>query len=347
MCSHPVLRVTLLCCVSGKSICLGVLSTVFALVGCHVECVCYSPYLSQRDFDAFLPLFRAMSIHDRIHYGTMQELAVRTRDHYLGSSKVMMEELLGIRSGGEPPKRSDYEPPYSKSTSCVLLIDEVDVFFGENFYGSLLILAGIVNTPEIVEMLQFVWDNKDKRPRTKDTQLKALPCIVRLPCHEGKSTYFNPATRHNRCNGLNLKSGALLYSELPKYYSLKLGITGTLSDDRLSKFERDLAAVRFPSSSFIPSIFEKTPIVVSGVKVHDAIQDYHAEIRNDVQAQFKKGRATLVVFEDDEKLQLFEEYLASHPVADIPPTPPVLTSAVAIRCATASLRARLASTRSR
>jgi len=37
----------------GKSITLGVVSIIFAIFGYRVNCVCYSKYLSQRDYSSF------------------------------------------------------------------------------------------------------------------------------------------------------------------------------------------------------------------------------------------------------------------------------------------------------
>lgn len=37
----------------GKSIILGALSIILGLLGYKVYCVCYSPYLSERDYKSF------------------------------------------------------------------------------------------------------------------------------------------------------------------------------------------------------------------------------------------------------------------------------------------------------
>ena len=41
----------------GKSITLAVVSIILALFGFEVHCVCFSEYLSRRDYDAFSDLF--------------------------------------------------------------------------------------------------------------------------------------------------------------------------------------------------------------------------------------------------------------------------------------------------
>ena len=46
----------------GKSIILGILSSLFGFLGYNVDVVCYSPYLSNRDEKAFIPLFELLGI---------------------------------------------------------------------------------------------------------------------------------------------------------------------------------------------------------------------------------------------------------------------------------------------
>ena len=59
----------------GKSVTLAVISIVLALQGFEVKCACYSKYLSERDYEAFAPLFRELGLLDLIIYGTFNEIA--------------------------------------------------------------------------------------------------------------------------------------------------------------------------------------------------------------------------------------------------------------------------------
>jgi len=56
---------------------LAVVSIIFALNGFDVDCACYSKYLSLRDNESFLPLFRILGIDKNIYYGTFNEIAER------------------------------------------------------------------------------------------------------------------------------------------------------------------------------------------------------------------------------------------------------------------------------
>ncbi|CAE7941909.1 unnamed protein product, partial [Symbiodinium necroappetens] len=68
----------------GKSIALGGGAALLALLGHRVRCVCYSKYLSDRDFKAFRALFEALAVQHRIVYSVItsysEDLAERKGD---------------------------------------------------------------------------------------------------------------------------------------------------------------------------------------------------------------------------------------------------------------------------
>jgi hypothetical protein len=51
-----------------------------------------------------------------------------------------------------------------------------------------------------------------------------------------------------------------------------------------------------------------------------AMEEYHKSIRSDIQEQWRKARAVLVVFEDETKIQAFSYYLENQPLAHPLPT---------------------------
>ena len=55
----------------GKSIALGGGSALLALMGINVRCICYSDYLSQRDWRAFRDVFDALKVDQLIKYSTI------------------------------------------------------------------------------------------------------------------------------------------------------------------------------------------------------------------------------------------------------------------------------------
>ena len=59
----------------GKSIVLGIMSLLLALLEKEVYCVCYSSYLSNRDYEAFKDIFKAFEVEDKITYGTFNQIS--------------------------------------------------------------------------------------------------------------------------------------------------------------------------------------------------------------------------------------------------------------------------------
>merc|ERR1712129_515638 len=59
----------------GKSVCLGTLATFFGLLDFQVNVVCYSPFLSERDFSNFKPLFDSFGVNPI--YSDISELCNR------------------------------------------------------------------------------------------------------------------------------------------------------------------------------------------------------------------------------------------------------------------------------
>jgi preprotein translocase subunit SecA len=60
--------------VEGKSFILAVYSTVLTLIGFDVYCVCYSEYLSDRDFQTFKSLFGILNLTEKINYDTFNKI---------------------------------------------------------------------------------------------------------------------------------------------------------------------------------------------------------------------------------------------------------------------------------
>jgi preprotein translocase subunit SecA len=61
----------------GKSIILAVTAAVPAVIGFEVNVACYSQYLTERDFEEFLPLFKTLGVHDKVFYGTFNQICER------------------------------------------------------------------------------------------------------------------------------------------------------------------------------------------------------------------------------------------------------------------------------
>ena len=139
----------------GKSIVLGVVACVFALQKLQVDCVCYSKYLSRRDFDDFKEIFEALGIEKQIRYLTFQELC---ESHIHG----IREAVLGlITQGSSANSSAKSQLRTTKGVTRILLIDEVDVFFKRQFYGGTLNAGVLLQSPSIENLIKLIWSHRN------------------------------------------------------------------------------------------------------------------------------------------------------------------------------------------
>jgi hypothetical protein len=118
----------------GKSIILGMLGLFFALLGKKVHIVCYNPFLSSRDAEAFAKVFHEFRI-------SSSEFVTPEFCTISGLYEQFVKEgvLPNLRECVEKSAKNESFSSLSvhDKSNRVLLIDEVDVFFGQDFYGQL------------------------------------------------------------------------------------------------------------------------------------------------------------------------------------------------------------------
>ena len=141
----------------GKSVTLAITSSIFALLGFDVYCACYSEYLSNRDFESFRTLFEKLEIKSNIHYGTFSKICERVINDQ-GDLRKAVSELI---TTGKNEINNNIEIIEIGSKPRILLIDEVDVFFGKDFYGELYTPNAILKDQTIFELLQYIWREKE------------------------------------------------------------------------------------------------------------------------------------------------------------------------------------------
>ena len=112
----------------GKSLIVAVVSATLALLGADCYCACYSEYLSKRDFEEFKTLFFNLGVLEKVHYGTMESLCESVINK---RGSIRDETEYVVRNRKSTGKGKNNKKPLE-----VLIIDEVDVFFGQNFYGN-------------------------------------------------------------------------------------------------------------------------------------------------------------------------------------------------------------------
>ncbi|CAF4669347.1 unnamed protein product [Rotaria sp. Silwood1] len=150
----------------GKSVVLGVIATTFALLGFDVSCVCYSEYLSQKDYIRFLPIFDSLDLLQYIHYGTINKLC---EDIISQNSDIrhIVEQLISI--GFNRIARNSQ----SNERAKILLIDEVDVFFSRDFYGNVYIPSANLRDPTITSLINFIWSQRKSNLKLNQVEATA------------------------------------------------------------------------------------------------------------------------------------------------------------------------------
>jgi hypothetical protein len=138
----------------GKSVTLAVTAVVLSILGFDVYCVCYSDYLSKRDYNAFKTLFDNLDLQKHIHYGTFNKIC-EDEINKEGDVRKIVEDLIldGKLSNINEQKRSSIRPR-------VLLIDEVDVFFSKDFYGNSYRPSLNLTDKAIKDLIWYIWKER-------------------------------------------------------------------------------------------------------------------------------------------------------------------------------------------
>lgn len=135
----------------GKSVTLAMTSAIFALLGYEINCVCYSSYLSHRDYQNFKEFFIALDVDDYITYGTFNKLC----EDEINADGNIREKVLNMITN-KPNEKQNFKEKRTK----ILLIDEVDVFFSKEFFGALYKPSAVLKNPSISELLKYIWAQK-------------------------------------------------------------------------------------------------------------------------------------------------------------------------------------------
>ncbi|CAL6025802.1 Helicase-related_protein [Hexamita inflata] len=147
----------------GKSVILAITAIVLTIMGFDVNCACYSEYLSQRDYKSFTDLFKAFNVNNYITYGTFNEMC----ENYInqdGNLRTLTEKCITHNS----INKSNINMKREK----ILMIDEVDVFFNEDFYGSSYNPITTIQNKEIIELFDYIWVNRNQSQLLDNNQIQ-------------------------------------------------------------------------------------------------------------------------------------------------------------------------------
>jgi len=191
----------------GKSLINAMVAMILALLGAEVSIACYSSYLSHRDERDFTVMFDELGIKDRIHYGTFEQVCERmvNEDGNVRSSveKMIMDSAQSTQHSGQAcsaDSSSSFSALISASTHSrsahanaslrILVIDEIDVFFNERFYGNLYTPLACLRHPTITNLVKDVWQQTRDRGANR-MSLQALKqrspyqqAIAAFPAHQ-------------------------------------------------------------------------------------------------------------------------------------------------------------------
>ncbi|MDR0288893.1 MAG: hypothetical protein LBH78_02485 [Rickettsiales bacterium] len=156
----------------GKSLVLGLLSSLLALTGHKVRAVCYSKYLATRDQQDFDGFFKQFDIRDRIIYGTFEEMANEVIKPEVNGKKQGLRELVEGRISNHSAEQSG-QIKQEDISNTTLLIDEVDVFFSDQFYGNTYGACNTIGIPGLASIQEKIWGMASKSYE-KSTILKEL-----------------------------------------------------------------------------------------------------------------------------------------------------------------------------
>ncbi|CAF4906712.1 unnamed protein product [Rotaria sp. Silwood1] len=160
----------------GKSVVLAITACVFALTGVDVNCSCYSEVLSSRDKNDFISVFRTLGIEDRIEYGTFNKLCEQLLNEQCNIREKVRDVIIANQNS------LPVVDTLARIRPKVLLIDEVDVFLSDKYYGGMYIPSVYLKHPSITVLLDSIWNNKT---------LKSLNSVKALPSYTTCATQFS------------------------------------------------------------------------------------------------------------------------------------------------------------
>ncbi|KAL4489791.1 hypothetical protein ABPG72_022431 [Tetrahymena utriculariae] len=168
----------------GKSVILAITSIIFALYDIDIYCACYSEYLSQRDYNSFLQLFNTIGITSNIKYGIFNKICEQIINQHGQIRDLVVDYITNGFTERSKDKSKDKE-----TKPKILLIDEVDVFFSQDFYGKLYNPIARLQDQCISDLAEFIWKKRDNYLSLKSVQetdiykqcirkFKNLNCII-------------------------------------------------------------------------------------------------------------------------------------------------------------------------
>jgi len=139
----------------GKSVTLAVSASILSLMGGHVYVACYSEYLTNRDYNDFEWLFKAVGVSDHIQYGTFNAL----NEMIIGGTQIR-KMAYDLVKGDVVNEEHTSAPVTPGGNYSILMIDEVDMFFQPSFYGAFYNPAVEIPSTALCNLAEKIWKDK-------------------------------------------------------------------------------------------------------------------------------------------------------------------------------------------
>eukprot|EP00984_Skeletonema_dohrnii_P034349 scaffold33533_cov119-Skeletonema_dohrnii-CCMP3373.AAC.1 len=366
----------------GKSMILGAAAAMLALLGLRVRTVCYSEYLSSRDFRLFEEVFQKFGVLDLVKYSKISTFA-EDSNASKGNIRDLTESLLRgdlssaklgsavidapaakspqrrLRSSSPTTKKKkqrtstssishtetsidgtkgqalDALKPSTSVTEEILLVDEVDVFFGAEFYGKTYNQVIEFKEPEIVTILKRIWDAYSKgghRLRLNDVKrVDDVPYFLDVENDRigykvmdsisynvtfGYATVFaflkeaenlkNKGAALSRALVMPISCGQFSYANISP--TRIMGVSGTLA--AIGEYEKNvLDGYGLNKYIFVPSVYGESNFQFDkagdGICFESSKSNFYHKISAEIVAATKSKRAVIVFFRDRSKLNEF------------------------------------------
>ena len=155
----------------GKSLVMALVATTLTLLfDIEVKCACYSEYLSQRDYSAFLPMFKELGVKERVSYGTFNRIS----EQIINENGDVRELIVNLISNNKKTNKMGSNNQLKRQRPKLLLVDEVDVFFTKDFYGNSYTPLARLNDPLIQNLIKLIWKNRKTTTNKKQLALAQI-----------------------------------------------------------------------------------------------------------------------------------------------------------------------------
>ena len=159
----------------GKSLVLAVLAICLSLLGFEPYVACYSTILSTRDEGEFAPLFDTFGVRGHITYGTISHVTNAMLNKEGDVRALTLAVLNGSGTSGRRLAAADAVRP------SILLLDEVDVFFSNDFCGDTYNAVCAYTNATVVALFKHLWAHyKTAGAALPFTNVQQLPLYAEL-----------------------------------------------------------------------------------------------------------------------------------------------------------------------